>query len=212
MFPHAYQPYIPYGSNDLDVVVNANVLNVLSIYGNHESNAFEEAIKFIEYQLEEKNYNYGATYYPNQYHIPYYVSKAYKNGVDGLSRSCDLIEEFILEEYKLEEKWTSRDIINKGDRLQSTVLAVNSMLNISGIKNKKSEEAIVSGVEYIFSNANESDQEVYWDGGVFFSGGTLVRHVLHWKSDPVTTAMVLEALVEFKIQLETKYPSLKDFN
>lgn len=212
MYPHAYEPYIPYGSNDLDLVVNANVLNVLSVYKNQKSKAQEDAIDFIESAIEDQNYNYAATYYPNQYHIPYYVSKAYKNGVYELQKSSELIESFILTEFFEENKWVSRDIINKGDQLQSTVLAVNSLLNISGIQSEKSEEAIISGIEYVFSNAKEKDKGIFWEGGVFFSGGTLVRHVLHWKSDAVTTALVLEALISFRSQLESKYPDLKNFN
>lgn len=211
MYPHAYQPYIPYGSNDLDLVVNANILNVLSVYNNQKSIASENAIDFIEDNVKDKNYNYAATYYPNQYHIPYYVSKAYKNGVEELDKSCALIESFILKKYFEENKWVSRDIINKGDQLQSTVLAVNSLLNITGIQSENSEEAIISGIEYIFSNAKEKENKIFWEGGVFFSGGTLVRHVLHWKSDAVTTALVLEALISFRSQLESKYPYLKNF-
>ncbi len=211
MFPHAYQAYIPYGSNDLDPVVNANVLSVFSVYNNQKSKAQEEAIDFIEGDIKDRNYNYAATYYPNRYHIPYYVSKAYKNGVGELHKSCELIESFVLNKYFEENKWVSRDIINKEDQLHSTILAVNSLLNISGIESEKSEEAIISGIEYIFSNAIENENEVFWEGGVFFSGGTLVRHVLHWKSDAVTTSLVLEALVNFRSQLESKYPELNSF-
>jgi hypothetical protein len=211
MFPHAYKPYIPYGSNDLDLVVNANILSVLSVYNNQKSITSDNAINFIENDVKGENFNYAATYYPNQYHIPYYVSKAYKNGVGELNKSCDIIESFILNKYFEEKKWTSRDIINKGDQLQSTVLAVNSLLNISGIQSEKSEEAIISGIEYIFSNTIEKENEIFWEGGVFFSGGTLVRHVLHWKSDAVTTALVLEALISFRGQLESKYPDLSNF-
>lgn len=212
MFPHAYQPYIPYGTNDIDLVVNANVLRILSIYDNHKSKASQNAVEFIEDHIEDKNYNYAATYYPNRYHIPYYVSKAYKKGVFRLKRSCEIIETDILRKFSNDKSWSSRDLINKGDQLQSTILAVNSLLNISGIQSKGSEEAILAGLDYIFSNANKNNNEIYWTGGVFFSGGTLVRHVLHWKSDAVTTAMVLEALINFRSQLEAKYPNLNTSN
>lgn len=208
MYPHAYEPYIPFGSNDLDPIVNANILRVLSVYDNQKSIATENAIAFIKDELEHRNYNYAATYYPNRYHIPYYVSKAYKNGVVDLEESCGLIENFILEKYEENGHWTSRDLINKGDSLQSTILAVNTLLNIKGIKSQRSQEAILSGIEYIFSESIEEDNKMHWKGGVFFSGGTLVRHVLHWKSDAVTTAFVLEALISLRNQLESKYPDL----
>ncbi len=210
MYPKAYEPYIPFGSNDLDPIVNANILRVLSVYGNEKSIATENAIAFIKDELENRNYNYAATYYPNRYHIPYYVSKAYKSGVVELEESCELIENFTMENYEENGYWTSRDLINKGDTLQSTILAVNTLLNIKGIKSQRSQEAILSGFEYIFSKRIEEGNKTYWNGGVFFSGGTLVRHVLHWKSDAVTTALVLEALTSLRKQLEQKYPDLND--
>ncbi|WP_375580492.1 hypothetical protein ABWH96_05510 [Marivirga tractuosa] len=209
MYPHAYQPYIPYGSNDLDPVVNANILRVLSKYNNDRSHSAEKSIQFIEDEIIKENYEYAATYYPNKYHLPYYISKAYKNDVKGLGESSKLIEEFVIREYKENGSWSSRGIINNGDSLQSTILAVNALLNISGIRSEKSQAIILDGLDYIFSKGIKHDGKIFWKGGVFFSGGTLVRHVLHWKSDAVTTAMVLEALITLRKQLELQYPSLE---
>jgi len=209
MFPHAYQTYIPYGSNDLDVVVNANILRVLSVYNNGKSISENDAINFIEAEITDKNYDYAATYYPNRYHIPYYVSKAFNSGVSDLNKSCKSIEKDILHKFYNDKNWTSRPIINKGDSLQSTALAVNALLNISGIHSEESADAILSGLNLIFSKKIETDAGIYWEGGIFFSGGTVVRHVLHWKSDAVTTALIVEALVTLRHQLEVKYPFLE---
>jgi hypothetical protein len=208
MYPHAYKPYIPYGSNDVDPVVNANILGVLSVYDNHQSIATEDAIEFIKKDIKEENYEYAATYYPNKYHIPYFVSKAYKNGVQELEESTKIIEEYVLENYEQHGLWASRDLINKGDSLQSVVYAVNTLLNISGLESEKSHQAILSGLEFIFSKSITTEIGIYWEGGVFFGGGTLVRHVLHWQSDAVTTALILEALINLRNQLEMKYPIL----
>jgi hypothetical protein len=208
MYPHAYKPYIPYGSNDLDVVVNANILRTLSLYDNQHSNTTQHAVEFINKEIVDENYDYAATYYSNRYHIPYYISKAYKTGVKDLKESCELIEDYVLRNYQADNSWTSRDVINDSDSLQSSILAVNTLLNISGIQSEKSQETIVAGLEYVFSKSIKNDNEIYWEGGVFFSGGTLVRHVLHWKSDAVTTALVLEGLIELRKQLEYLYPDL----
>ncbi|ADR22834.1 hypothetical protein MATR_33190 [Marivirga tractuosa] len=208
MYPKPYEPYIPYGSNDIDPVINANVLRVLSIYGNQKSIATKDAISFIKDELKNKNYNYSATYYSNRYHIPYYVSKAYKNGVYDLEESCELIQTYVLDNYEENGHWISRDLINDSDSLQSTIFAVNSLLNINGIQTQESQEAILAGLDFIFSKSIADYNQIYWKGGVFFSGGTVVRHVLHWKSDAVTTAFVLEALINLRTQLERKYPEL----
>ena len=205
MYPKAYKPYIPYGSNDLDMVVNANVLNVLSLYGNDHSEAKEAAIQLIEKSVLKKNYNYAATYYPNRYHIPYYVAKAYDQGVEGLEVSIHFIQEFILNKQLPNGAWISRDLINDGDSLQSTVYAVYALLHTNGITDPISQEAILKGLQYIFSKKVIDQQTVYWPGGVFFSGGTIVRHVLHWKSDAVTTATVLEILIKLKEEIEQAY-------
>ena len=184
------------------------MLSVLSIYDNQKSVASKNAIAFIKDELKNKDYNYAATYYPNRYHIPYYVSKAFKNGVHELKESCELIEAYVLDNFEEDGHWTSRDVINHGDSLQSTIFAVNTLLNIKGLQTQESQEAILTGLDYIFSENIEENNQVYWKGGVFFSGGTVVRDVLYWKSDAVTTSFVLEALINLRYQLERKYPEL----
>jgi predicted DNA-binding helix-hairpin-helix protein len=150
MFSDAYAPYIPYGSNDLDPVVNANILRVLRIYNDNRSHAAQNSIQFIEDEIIEGNYDYAATYYPNRYHMPYYVSKAYHNSVVGLKESSEMTEQFIVRKYEENGIWSSRGVINSGDSLQSTILAVNTLLNVSGIHSRTSQEALPAARDYIF--------------------------------------------------------------
>ncbi|WNB17626.1 hypothetical protein [Marivirga arenosa] len=210
MYPHAGEPYIPYGSNDIDIVVNMNILRMFSLYDNNESLVKHYSAAFVEDQILKEKFDYKAVYYPNQFHIPYYVTKAYHSGVKELEKSSKIVEKFILQEFEENGHWVSRSGINKGDSLQSTIYAVSALLNSGGLNSAKSEKAIVAGLDSILSKSIETDNEMHWTGGVFFSGGTVVRDVLHWKSDAVTTALVLELLVNLRSHLENKYPELKD--
>lgn len=75
MFPWAYQSYIPYGSNNLDPVVNLNVISTFSMYGKQDSEAVTKAIQFVEFNVLNRKFDFAATYYPNRYQLPYHVSK-----------------------------------------------------------------------------------------------------------------------------------------
>ena len=47
------------------------------------------------------------------------------------------------------------------------------------------------------SKGIESEHSLSWPGGIFFSGGTIVRKTVLWRSDAYTTALVLESLVKY---------------
>jgi len=55
-------------------------------------------------------------------------------------------------------------------------------------------ENIQKSIEFIISQRNE---ENFWKGGVFFSGGTVVRNVLYFKSDAYTTALAAQCLQKY---------------
>lgn len=204
-YPHPYKPYIPYGSNDLDGVVNANVLNTLSHYGELSDDGVEGAIQFIEKKSKRKKYDRVGIYYPNRYHFPYAVSKAYANGVDQLNQSTLYLSEYLLDNQNEDGSWSARRRLNKKDKLQSTAYALNALIYIGNFEDEKTIVAIENAIRYILTKAVEDQRGMYWKGGVFFSGGTVVRNVLLWKSDAYTTAIILSAFANYRKHLEKKY-------
>lgn len=54
-YPHAYKPYLPYGSNDIDGVVNANILSALALNNELDSASTTAAISYIEKNVKVKS-------------------------------------------------------------------------------------------------------------------------------------------------------------
>jgi hypothetical protein len=204
-FPHPYKPYLPYGSNDIDGVVNANVLYALSLYGELNSEGVNPAINFIEKKSKRKKYDRVGIYYPNRCQFPYAVCKAYANGIDKLKPSTDCLLPYLKNTQNHDGSWSSRYVVNKKDKLQSTAYALNALIYIGNFEQNKTIQPIEEAINYLLKNAIADEQGIHWNGGVFFSGGTVVRNILCWKSDAYTTAIILTAFANYSKYLEQKY-------
>ena len=204
-YPHPYKPYLPYGSNDIDGVVNANVLSALSLYDELNSEGVIPAVKFIEKKSKRKKYDRVGIYYPNRYKFPYAVCKAFANGVDKLQPSTDYLLHFLIDTQNKDGSWSSRWVVNKKDELQSTAYALNALIYIGNFEQNRTTKPIENAINFILKNSITDEQGIHWNGGVFFSGGTVVRNILFWKSDAYTTAIVLTAFANYRKYLEQKY-------
>jgi prenyltransferase beta subunit len=85
----------------------------------------------------------------------------------------------------------SRRKVNKKDILQSTVYGLTSLLNLKELGYNVPKDRIDLTMSYLLKHQNEDGS---WNGGVFFSGGTVVRNVLHFKSEAYTTALMVLAM------------------
>ena len=196
-FPYLEKPYMPFGSNDLDAVVNANILQLLSLL-EQQSKGSKSSVAYIERKVLKGKFDYAAAYYPNRYSLGYAVSEAYKSGEKGLQKSVDACVQFIRENQNADGSWNSRKSINHGDCIQSTVYAVSTLLQSDRESVKQHQCEIERGIQFLLSNAIIQEDQIHWEGGVFFSGGTVVRKSLFWKSDALTTAMIVELLVHWQ--------------
>ena len=204
-FPHPYVPYIPYGSNDLDAVVNSNILTALAYKNELNADGASDAIKYIEKKTEKRNYNRVGFYYPNRFHFAYSVSQSYASGVADLEQSTKNILKFVLRKQLENGSWKARRVLNKHDRIQSTAYAVNALIYMGNFEKNKTKIPIEKGLNYLFQNATFDENGCHWKGGVFFSGGTVVRNTLTWKSDAYTTALILNAFSNYAKYIEQKY-------
>ncbi len=195
-FPYLEKPYMPFGSNDLDAVVNANILQLLSLL-EQKSKGSKSSIAYIEGKVLKQKFDFAAAYYPNRYSLGFAVSQAYKSGEKGLKKSVDACVQYIRENQEVDGCWNSRKSINNGDCIQSTVYAVSTLLQSDRETVKQHHCEIELGIKYLLSNAVLQEDQIHWEGGVFFSGGTVVRKSLFWKSDALTTAMIVELLVHW---------------
>jgi hypothetical protein len=196
-------PYIPYGSNDVDAVVNANVMTALAMNGETSSTGISAGVQFIESKVKRKKWSRAGIYYPNRYNFHYAVLKANHAGIKELSPSADGLIAHIKATVQLDGSFESRRIVNKRDKIQSTVYALNALLNAGNPYENGNFPIVEKSIRYLLSQARNHDDEICWDGGIFFSGGTVIRNTMFWKSDAYTSALILESLILYQHFTET---------
>jgi hypothetical protein len=206
-YPTAYVPYMPYGSNDVDAIVNANILATLAAL-NIKSAGTSGATEFIEQKIKRHKWSRAGVYYPNRYQVHYSVVKAWSNGAMSLSNCISPLIEHIKRTQLPDGSFESRKIVNRKDIVQSTAYALNAMLKAGHPNETGLLVPIEKATAFLLQSARSKDQGIYWEGGVYFSGGTVIRNTLYWKSDALTTAIVAESLCLLrKYQLEKETDS-----
>lgn len=197
-YPKPYQPYIPYGTNDIDAVVNANVITYLAKKGDLSvSRGKTGAVKFIEHQVALGRWKRAATYYSNRYHLHYAVARALAAGDTSLRKTAQWMLVHLNATQRIDGSFLSRRKVNHGDVVQSSVYALLAMLDFRAVGLSVPQEMIDKTVVFIESQKQTKGSQTYWNGGVFFSGGTVVRNVLYFTSDAYTTALVAEAFQKY---------------
>jgi len=187
--PRPFVPYIPWGANDIDAVVNANILTYLGTTEQlTNSKGRKGAERLINYQINRGRWSRAGMYYPNKYHFHYAVSRSMLAGKDQINTNGQTILLHLLDTQFPDGHFESRRRVNKKDILQSTVYGLTSLLNLKELGYTVPKERIDLTMSYLLKHQNEDGS---WNGGVFFSGGTVVRNVLHFKSEAYTTALMV---------------------
>lgn len=190
--PRPFKPYIPWGANDIDAVVNANILTYLGTTQQLEnSKGRKGAERLINYQINRGRWSRAGMYYPNKYHFHYAVSRSMLAGKDKISANGRAILSNLLNTQFVDGHFESRRKVNKKDILQSTLYGLTSLLNLKELGYNVPKDRIDLTMCYLLKHQNEDGS---WNGGVFFSGGTVVRNVLHFKSEAYTTALMVLAM------------------
>jgi hypothetical protein len=197
-YPIPYQPYIPYGTNDVDAVVNANILTFLAHKGElAQSKGHSGAHTFIEHQAKYERWSRAGTYYPNRYHFHYAVSRALAAGDTSLLKPAQQMLRHLTVSQQKDGSYHSRRKVNHRDAVQSSAYALAAMLNFRAAGLNVPSEPIKSTVAFLMGQKQQEDEKIYWKGGVFFSGGTVVRNVLYFTSEAYTTALIALALQKY---------------
>jgi hypothetical protein len=198
-FPYHKKQNILYGRNEIDCIVNANVLRTFYVKGDTTLPGIKESKAFLKKVVAKHKCFTCGVYYPTEFSFHYALAKAISSGVSGMEEERELL----LKQVKYA---TSQGAIRStevgGNELQATLFAVNAML----LLDPKKETAILAepALEYIFLNMLTEQQNAHWPGGAFFSGGSAVRYLHLWRSDPYTTALAIEAFSNYlKIKKDT---------
>ncbi|MCM2280139.1 MAG: hypothetical protein NDJ89_18870 [Oligoflexia bacterium] len=194
--PKSYVPseeriYLPFGLNDVDCVVNANVLQTLARNAELDTPGVREACEYINWAFRTGRQKSCGVYYPSPYNAHYAVAKAYDAGVACLRPALTIALEEIRGEQREDGSWESP---LPGDSVHTGLYALNTLL-YSGRMGEPEVQAIQKGMESLLRSAQpRPDGALAWPEGVFFSGGTFARTWIFWKSEAYTTALAADAV------------------
>ncbi len=229
IFSKPEEGIIPLGVNNVDCVINANVIFVLGVLGWKNFPGYRNAVKLMHRAIAEKRWPECGLYYPQYMMFPYVVSRAYRDGNNpALRRSIKILLRDIL---KIQKQYAEEFPDKKGafpggedtSDILSTALGLATLLNIGsdiaeelGME-KQYRESIEHAVRYLlrekrkiriknrkdFKNfTNKPKYGFYWGDGLFFTSS--YWDLAHWRSEPFTAAMVLEALTKYLLNYEDK--------
>ncbi len=171
-FPKAGVPYIPYGANDVDLVVNVNILAYLALNGELATNKNAKNVtQFTTRCLKKKNFQKAVIYYPNDFHLHYAMARAYEKGAKDLDYALKTLQKDLKLKQQMDGSFRAKRRINDGDAVQATAYALYAMLCADDIEQHKVQ--IEAAVQFLISEQKTAATgEIYWQSGVFFYGGT----------------------------------------
>lgn len=194
-YPKAYTPWLPFGANEVDLVVNANILTYLSETKQLKTSTnATNAVAFLESTIQSEEYWKESVYYPNDFHVFYAFAKAYNSEAGLKKESGEKLAKDLLDMQNDDGSFICNKYVNSGDTIQSTAYALHALEDLAEAGISIPEEARTKAVEFLMRNARNEEGTLSWEGGVFFSGGTILRYVLYWKSDAYTTALIALSL------------------
>jgi hypothetical protein len=186
-------PYIPYGSNDTDCIVNANVLNVLATYDELYTDGVPDACEFVIDSFAHGEEKTCGLYYPSPYTLHYSAARAFYNGATCLESAVDMAVTDILYAQNPDGSWSST---LPHDDVHTSLYALGALLYSGKTNDKYMRQVIEFGLDYIIQNAKSFNEgSKFWEGGVMFSGGRgAFRTGVVWRSDAYTTALATDIL------------------
>ena len=202
MIPKRGKAYIPYGVNDVDCVLNANVLGVLASMGVPPSPEMRKIADWLLSIIDYPKCQSCAVYYPTANTLGYAIVKAWRRGSCLLEPAIPTLVDQLIKAQKSDGSWPDEML---GNGVQASLHAVNSLLEIQLKSGRDLTEFIRPGMDFLLSKMNRIDNKIWLDGGIVFSAGSMFKTKHVWESDAYTTALLLQAIVNFQIVTERKY-------
>lgn len=186
---------IPFGDNDVDCVINANVLKLLTWAGQTETPGYQASCKLLKRSIDENLYSKCGVYYPNSFALPLGVAELHQLGASCLTTHSQKVLRHVLSLQRSDGFWGNASP-HRVDYIQSTVLALNALVLLGDPKNSVHRQRVQKGVEYLMKQSRrDKNGNLYWPGQVFFSAVAQARYTVVWRSNAYTTALAARALL-----------------
>lgn len=194
---------IPFNRNDVDCIVNANVLRMLALNQTSNIEGRNEACNMINDMLLKDEGVVCGIYYPNSFNLGYSAAQMEKSGESCLqTETKSHLVEYILKEQTADGGWDN--VGNTwNDRVQSTVFALNTLLDVADTKDRRIDASIRYGTQFLLNQIHTSKEgHLYFKGETFFTATAIARSLVIWTSDSYTTALAANVF----IKLQKRFP------
>lgn len=215
---------MPFGKNNVDCVVNANVAFALGLAGRGSDPAVLDTLTALNRAVDREAWPRCGLYYPHQMMLPYTLTRAYRDGSLTHPGRDAALARIVIRLLADQREVAVRDRKRKGafsggfDRTHdlATGLAVNALLNVGreiperlGLA-REYQVAIESGIDYLIRAkalmpvqyparlagiTPRRPKAAVWAPGLFFSAS--VQGVAQWRSEAYTAAIVAEAMAKY---------------
>ena len=186
------RPGLPYPSQDVDLVENANVLFSLGSAGLRNVPGMKAAIALINRDTVDGQYHDIASvsrYYPNSLIFDYAVTRAYGEGhIAALRPAVDAIVHDLQSTVRRTRSAAHWDV---GNPTLNTAYAVLSLMYAGG-----PGSVIRQGVGYLLDTQRADGS---WPTGPFFRGA-IGSTTVYWDSTAFATGMSMEALARYSLR------------
>nr|WP_295903016.1 hypothetical protein [uncultured Bdellovibrio sp.] len=186
---------IPFNVNDVDCVVNANILRMLTYAGKTSGPGYQASCAHINRVVRNKQFYFCGMYYPSFYALPYTIASNVEAGTTCLDPARERTLNFIIAKQHRDGSWRN-SFLARPDYVQSTVWALNALLILGDPKNELHRERVRRGLDFLLSQAQkDSDGRLFWSGQVFYAATFIARFPVVWRSSAYTTALAIKALL-----------------
>lgn len=199
-------PRIPFNVNDVDCIVNANILTLLSLIGQQGQPGRNEACSMLNTMIRKDQHATCGVYYPNTLNLSYSLSLAEKAGLQCITEDSNsrMIEK-ILAIQTAEGGWVNVDNIWQ-DPVITTGFALYALLTLpqktGGAPDRRIDASLMYGMHYLLRNAIQKDRYVYWKPDNFFTAVAAARSMIMWSSKAYTNSIIAAVLLE----MDKRYP------
>lgn len=186
---------IPFTKNDVDCVVNAHVLKMLTLAGKTEGPGYKAACNHLNRIAAEKDFFFCGMYYPSRFILPYTMAATMEAGGTCLEPSRDKLLKFLLRKQHRNGSWKNTWMA-RPDRIQSTAWALAALAQLGDPQNPEHRQSVRQAVSYLLERSSRDSQgDLYWKGQVYFAAIFVARYPVVWRSSSYTTAVAAKALL-----------------
>lgn len=187
-------PRIPFGTNDVDCIVNANVLKLLTYHRRSDLPGYKESCRLLQNMIEQEEYGRCGVYYPNDYLLALQVGELKKLGATCLNHHEGKVLKYLLENQSTDGSWSNYPP-NRADHIQATAVALNALTLLANPSSPRHQKRVKLAAQYLLRHSQRDRQgDYYWKGQVFFSAVAQARYSIVWRSSAYTTALAAQAL------------------